>query len=80
MACQAEAERERRAKVISADGELERAQKLQEASNVLAGSPSALQLAYMQTLTEICNDRTSTIVFPMPLDMIKPFMELTNKN
>ena len=80
MARQAEAERERRAKVISATGEVERAQKLQEASNTLAGSPSALQLAYMQTLTEICNDRTSTIIFPLPLDMIKPFMEIANKN
>jgi regulator of protease activity HflC (stomatin/prohibitin superfamily) len=80
MAREAEAERERRAKVISAEGEVQRAQKLQEASNTLAGSPSALQLAYMQTLTEIAGDKTNTIIFPMPLDMVKPFIEMTHKN
>ncbi|KYG63175.1 hypothetical protein AZI86_15840 [Bdellovibrio bacteriovorus] len=80
MAREAEAERERRAKVISADGEVQRAQKLQEASNTLAGSPSALQLAYMQTLTEIAGDKTNTIIFPLPLDMVKPFLDLNNKN
>lgn len=80
MAREAEAERERRAKVISAEGELQRAQKLMEASNKLSESPSALQLAYMQTLTEISGDKTNTIIFPMPLDVIKPFMELSNKN
>lgn len=80
MAREAEAERERRAKVISAEGEVQRAQKLQEASNTLAGSPSALQLAYMQTLTEIAGDKTNTIIFPMPLDMVKPFLEMTHKN
>lgn len=83
MAREAEAERERRAKVISAEGEVQRAQKLQEASNTLAASPSALQLAYLQTLTEISGDKTNTIVFPMPLDMVRPFIEMTqgdNKN
>lgn len=80
MAREAEAERERRAKVISAEGEVQRAQKLQEASNTLAGSPSALQLAYMQTLTEIAGDKTNTIIFPLPLDMVKPFLEITHKN
>ncbi|WP_347357813.1 slipin family protein [Bdellovibrio sp.] len=79
MAREAEAERERRAKVISADGEVQRAQKLQEASNTLAGSPSALQLAYLQALTEIAGDKTNTILFPMPLDIIKPFMEMAKK-
>lgn len=79
MAREAEAERERRAKVISAEGEVQRAQKLQEASNTLAGSPSALQLAYLQALTEIAGDKTNTILFPMPLDIIKPFMEMTKK-
>ncbi|AHZ84837.1 slipin family protein [Bdellovibrio bacteriovorus] len=79
MAREAEAERERRAKVISAEGEVQRAQKLQEASNTLAGSPSALQLAYLQTLTEIAGDKSNTILFPLPLDMIKPFMEMTKK-
>nr|BFD59911.1 slipin family protein [Bdellovibrio sp. CKG001]BFD63318.1 slipin family protein [Bdellovibrio sp. HM001]BFD67178.1 slipin family protein [Bdellovibrio sp. HAGR004] len=79
MAREAEAERERRAKVISADGEVQRAQKLQEASNTLAGSPSALQLAYLQTLTEIAGDKTNTILFPLPLDIIKPFVEMAKK-
>lgn len=75
MARQAEAERERRAKVISADGELERAEKLKEASNILAGSPSALQLAYLQAMGEISSAGTQTIILPLPLDLIKPFME-----
>lgn len=78
MAREAEAERERRAKVISAEGELQRSQKLQEASRVLSASPSALQLAYMQTLTEISNDKSNTIIFPLPMDLIKPFMESHN--
>jgi regulator of protease activity HflC (stomatin/prohibitin superfamily) len=76
MAREAEAERERRAKVISAEGELQRSQKLSEASTVLAGSPSALQLAYLQTLTEIAGDKSNTIIFPLPLDMIKPLMSI----
>lgn len=80
MAREAEAERERRAKVISAEGEVQRAQKLQEASITLAGAPSALQLAYMQTLTEIAGDKSNTIVFPLPLDIIKPLVEMGNKN
>lgn len=70
MARQAEAERERRAKVISAEGELQRAEKLAEASNKLAESPSALQLAYLQTLTEIAGEGTRTIVFPFPIDSL----------
>ncbi|MGZ5279830.1 MAG: slipin family protein [Pseudobdellovibrionaceae bacterium] len=75
MAREAEAERERRAKVISAEGELQRAQKLADASHALASSPSALQLAYLQTLTEIAGDKSSTIVFPMPMDVFRPFMK-----
>lgn len=75
MAREAEAERERRAKVISAEGEMQRAQKLADASNALASSPSALQLAYLQTLTEIAGDKSSTIVFPMPMDVFRPFMK-----
>lgn len=75
MAREAEAERERRAKVISAEGELQRAQKLADASRELASSPSALQLAYLQTLTEIAGDKSSTIVFPLPIDAIKPFLQ-----
>lgn len=75
MAKEAEAERERRAKVISADGELQRSEKLMLASNKLAQSPSALQLAYLQSLNEIANDKTNTIVFPLPLEMMKSFLE-----
>ncbi len=75
MAREAEAERERRAKVISAEGELQRAQKLADASHALASSPSALQLAYLQTLTEIAGDKSSTIVFPLPMDVLKPFIK-----
>jgi regulator of protease activity HflC (stomatin/prohibitin superfamily) len=76
MARQAEAERERRAKIISADGEVERASKLMEASQMLAKSPSALQLAYLQTLTEIADQGTKTIILPLPMDLIKPFLEI----
>lgn len=79
MAREAEAERERRAKVISADGELQRSQKLADASNVIASSPSALQLAYLQTLTEIAGDKSNTIIFPLPLDMFKALIA-DNKN
>ena len=75
MAKEAEAERERRAKVISADGELQRSEKLMLASNKLAQSPSALQLAYLQSLNEIANDKTNTIVFPLPLEMMKSFLQ-----
>lgn len=72
IARQAEAERERRAKLISAEGEFQRAEKLAEASNKLAASPSALQLAYLQTLSEISNnDNTRTIIFPVPIDLLK---------
>ncbi len=78
MARQAEAERERRAKVISAEGELQRAEKLAEASRKLAESPSALQLAYMQTLTEISKEGTRTIVFPLPMELVRPFLEFEN--
>jgi regulator of protease activity HflC (stomatin/prohibitin superfamily) len=79
MAREAEAERERRAKVISAEGELQRAQKLADASNTLASSPTALQLAYLQTLTEIAGDKSSTIVFPLPMDLLKPIMGFIDK-
>lgn len=75
MAREAEAERERRAKLISADGELQRASRLAEASQTLASSPSALQLAYMQTLTEITNSKSNTIVFPVPIDLISPLLK-----
>lgn len=75
MARQAEAERERRAKVISAEGEFQRAEKLRDASQILANSPSALQLAYLQALNEIAGEGTTTIVLPLPIDLITPFMK-----
>jgi len=78
MARQAEAERERRAKIIHAEGESQAAAKLAEAAHVLGEAPAALQLRYMQTLREIGGgDQASTIVFPLPLDLIKPFLDAT---
>jgi len=74
MARQAEAERERRAKVINAEGEFQAAEKLTDAAAILGREPSALQLRYLQTLLEIGAEQHSTIVFPLPLDMIKPFL------
>ncbi|MCH2535520.1 MAG: slipin family protein [Bdellovibrionales bacterium] len=79
MARQAEAEREKRAKLISADAELQRAEKLRDASNMLSQSPSAISLAYLQTMSEISSETTQTIVFPLPLDMIKPFIQAQAK-
>jgi len=74
MAAQAEAERERRAKVVHAQGEYEAAQKLADAAKVIASQPSALQLRYLQTLGTISTERTNTIVFPLPIELIKPFL------
>jgi regulator of protease activity HflC (stomatin/prohibitin superfamily) len=82
IARQAEAERERRAKVIHAEGELQASEKLVQAAEVLGQSPGSFQLRYLQTLTEISSENTSTVVFPLPMDMIKPLlmmMEKTNK-
>jgi len=70
IAKQAEAERERRAKIIHAEGELQASYKLLEASQILAQQPQALQLRYLQTLTEIAGEKSSTIVFPLPMDLI----------
>ena len=75
MARQAEAERERRAKVINAEGEFQAADKLAAAAAIISREPSALQLRYLQTLLEIGGDQNSTIVFPLPLDLIAPFLE-----
>lgn len=74
IAKQAEAERERRAKIIHADGELEASAKLLDAAKVLSGQNQALQLRYMQTLTEVSRDRSSIIVFPLPIDILEGFM------
>ncbi len=79
IAKQAEAERERRAKVIHAEGEQQAAQKLLEASQILAQQPQALQLRYLQTLTEIAGEKNSTIVFPLPIDLIGPLNSLIQK-
>ncbi|WP_203141954.1 slipin family protein [Marinobacter mangrovi] len=74
IARQAEAERERRAKVIHADGEFQASQKLVEAADVMSRNPAALQLRYLQTLADMSNNNSSTIVFPLPMDIMKSFM------
>jgi len=75
MAKQAEAERERRAKIIHAEGEFEASEKLVQAAERIAQQPVALQLRYFQTLTEIATEKSSTTLFPLPIDLIKPFLE-----
>jgi regulator of protease activity HflC (stomatin/prohibitin superfamily) len=80
IARQAEAERERRAKIIHAEGELQASEKLLQAAEVLAKNPQALQLRYLQTLTEIATERNSTIVFPLPLDLIKSLIMNNTKD
>jgi regulator of protease activity HflC (stomatin/prohibitin superfamily) len=75
MARQAEAERERRAKVIAAEGEFQASERLKDAANVMAEAPVALQLRYLQTLLEIGATNATTIVFPAPIDLIRPFLE-----
>jgi regulator of protease activity HflC (stomatin/prohibitin superfamily) len=75
MARQAEAERERRAKVIAAEGEFQASERLKDAANVMAEAPVALQLRYLQTLLEIGATNSTTIVFPAPIDLITPFIE-----
>jgi len=79
IAKQAEAERERRAKVIHAAGEFQASQKLADAANIIATAPSALQLRFLQTLAEIATEKNSTIIFPVPIDLIKPFMSKDTK-
>jgi len=74
MAAQAEAERERRAKIIHADGEFQASERLAEAGAVIAKEPTTLQLRYLQTLTEIASEKNSTIIFPIPIDLITMFM------
>jgi regulator of protease activity HflC (stomatin/prohibitin superfamily) len=79
IAQQAEAERTRRAKIIHAEGEMQAAAKLVEAAEQISKSPQALQLRYLQTLSHIANEKTSTIVFPLPMDFITPFLEAMKK-
>lgn len=79
IARQAEAERSRRAKVIHAEGEVQASEKLRDAAKMLGEEPQAIQLRYMQTLLELATDKTSTIVFPLPLDLIEPLLKLKDK-
>jgi regulator of protease activity HflC (stomatin/prohibitin superfamily) len=79
IAKQAEAERDRRAKIIHAEAEFQASQTLVNAAKVLSSIPAAMQLRYLQTLAEIGAEQNSTIIFPMPIDIIKPFMDLLEK-
>jgi regulator of protease activity HflC (stomatin/prohibitin superfamily) len=80
IAKQAEAERDRRAKVIHAEAEFQAAQTLVNAAQILATIPAAMQLRYLQTLTEIGGEHNSTVIFPMPLDIVKPFLDILDRN
>lgn len=75
IARQAEAERERRAKIIHAEGEFQAAKKLSEAANIIGAEPMALQLRFLQTLTEIAAEKNSTTIFPLPIDLLTPFLK-----
>jgi regulator of protease activity HflC (stomatin/prohibitin superfamily) len=79
MARQAEAERERRAKIIHAEGELQASQKLAEAAEVIQQKPMAMQLRFLQTLTEIASENNSTTIFPVPIDLLSPFIDAYKK-
>ena len=79
IAKQAEAERERRAKIIHAEGEFQASQKLADAAKIIATESGALQLRFLQTLTEIATEKNSTIIFPVPIDLIKPFLQMMEK-
>jgi regulator of protease activity HflC (stomatin/prohibitin superfamily) len=79
MAKQAEAERERRSKVIRAEGEFQAAERLKDAAVIIADHPMALTLRYLQTLTEVATDKNSTTIFPIPIDLIKPFLRLAER-
>jgi regulator of protease activity HflC (stomatin/prohibitin superfamily) len=76
MARQAEAERERRAKVIAAEGEFQASEKLREAANVMAGNPITLQLRFLQTMLEVSSERSSTLILPLPIELFRPLVEL----
>ena len=79
MAAQAEAERERRAKIIHADGEFQASQRLSEAGSIISKEPTTLQLRYLQTLTEIASEKNSTIIFPLPMDLLAGFVRRDEK-
>jgi regulator of protease activity HflC (stomatin/prohibitin superfamily) len=80
MARQAEAERERRAKIINSEGEYQAAQKLTDAADIISTNPASLQLRYLQTLLEIGSNENTTVVFPLPIDMLEPFLEVARAN
>jgi regulator of protease activity HflC (stomatin/prohibitin superfamily) len=79
IAHQAEAERDRRAKIIAAEGEFQTAQKLADAAKIIAEHPIALQLRYLQTALEISGDKSSTMIFPLPIELLKPFINMAEK-
>jgi len=79
MARQAEAEREKRSKVIHAEGEFQAAQRLSDAAQVLSAQESALQLRYLQTLAEIATEGNSTTLFPIPIDILRPFYDMARR-
>jgi regulator of protease activity HflC (stomatin/prohibitin superfamily) len=79
MAKQAEAERERRAKVIHADGEFQASQKLADAAAVIGQQPMALQLRFLQSLVEVASEKNSTTIFPVPIDLLTPFLKKDNQ-
>jgi regulator of protease activity HflC (stomatin/prohibitin superfamily) len=80
MARQAEAERERRAKIINAEGEFQAAQRLADAADIISKNPATLQLRYLQTLLELGTDQNSTVIFPLPMDIITPFLKAIEKS
>jgi regulator of protease activity HflC (stomatin/prohibitin superfamily) len=79
MARQAEAERERRAKVIAAEGEFQASERLKDAAQVLAENPISIQLRYLQTMLEISSERSSTLILPLPIDLVRPLLELDRR-
>ena len=79
MARQAEAERERRAKIINAEGELQASEKLAQAAHIIGAEPAAIQLRYLQTVTEIASENNSTTIFPIPIDLFKGFLEAVGR-
>jgi regulator of protease activity HflC (stomatin/prohibitin superfamily) len=80
MARQAEIERERRAKIINAEGEFQAAQRLADAGNIIATQPIALQLRFLQTLAEVASENNSTTLFPIPIDLFTPFLKAATKS
>jgi regulator of protease activity HflC (stomatin/prohibitin superfamily) len=79
MARQAEIERERRAKVINAEGEFQAAARLRDAAEIIATQPIALQLRFLQTLSEVASENNSTTLFPVPIDLFRPFLKALGK-